>query len=224
MKEEKYFMIDQLPEQLSELENRKMLRCMKGGKVDNQEFIVLHNLNLVKLVVDNYDTDYDKEELFQMGVIELINSINTFNCKERKSFARYAMRNIKNKITEVLNSLTSDDRTINYGHITDIENNKLINTEYIIDENIDIEASYERKELGNEMKTYINNLPQISREPLKMYFGFYGKCYSFEEIGQIFDVSKSFIRSVIASELRTIRKLIATKKMDEIVKNLQKRK
>ena len=216
MKSENYF-IKKLEEQLSDSENIKLFREMKDGK-NNQELILLRNLNLVKIVVENYDTRYDKDELFQIGVLELMDSINKFDCDKRKSFTRYAIKNIKKRIAEVLNNLPNNELVVNYGHITDIDD------EFITDIDTNVEEDYEKKELRVQVRDYVNSLSQIPRECIKMYFGFYGKQYSFEEIALIFNMPRNSIKRIIVRELMTIRRLISTKKIDKVINSIQKRK
>ena len=111
-----------------------------------------------------------------------------------------------------------------YGHITNIDNNDMIDNEFITDFEVNIEEDYEKKELRVRVRDYVNSLPQISRESIKMYYGFYGKQYTFEEIGIIFNVSRDSIKRIIVKELMTIRRLISTKKIDKVISSIQKRK
>lgn len=208
-------------EQLSDVENTYLFKQMKAG-VDYRNIIILYNLSLIKNVIDNYDIDYDKEELFQIGVLELIDCVDTFDCDKRKSFIKYATKNIKSKITATIKKLPEYENELNYGSVINIDDNDLINNEFLIDYDADVEANYIKKEIEPEIRLYVNSLSQISRESIKMYFGFYGKCYTFEEIGSIFNTSREFIRRVITNELKTIRRLISTRKIYEINKQLKK--
>lgn len=222
MKKEDYFIVE-LEEQFSDSENMKLFREMKNGK-DNRELIILHNLNLIKEIVEAYENSYDKDELFQVGVLELIDCVDKFDCEKVKSFTKLATRNIKNRIIKVLNNLPNAEMMVNYGHITSIDDNDMIDNEFITDFDVNIEEDYEKKELSTRVRDYVNSLPQISRESIKLHYGFYGKQYTFEEIGLIFDLSRDSIKRIIVKELMTIRRLISTRRIDKIVKTIQKRK
>lgn len=222
MKKEDYFIVE-LEEQLSDSENMKILKEMKKG-VDNRELIILHNLNLVKAVVDTYGSNCNKDELFQYGVLELIDCVDKFDCEKRKSFIKYATKNIKSKINAMIKKLPEYENELNYGNTINIDDNDLINNDLLIDYDADVEANYIKKEIEQEIRLYVNSLPQISRESIKMYYGFYGKQYTFEEIGIIFNVSRDSIKRIIVKELMTIRRLISTKKIDKVISSIQKRK
>ena len=118
----------------------------------------------------------------------------------------------------MLNNLPNNELLVNYGHITDIDD------EFITDIDTNIEEEYEKKELRVQVRDYVNSLPQIPRECIKMYFGFYGKQYSFEEIALIFNMPRNSIKRIIVRELMTIRRLISTKKIDKVINSIQKRK
>ena len=220
MKKEDYF-IAELEEQFSDSENMKLFREMKNGK-DNRELIILHNLNLIKAVVDAYDSNCDKEELFQVGILELINCVDKFDCEKFKSFPKYATRNIKQKIAKFLSNLPNDEMIINYGYISSVDDNDMIDNEYITDFEINIEEDYEKKELATQVRNYVDSLPQPVSECIKLHFGFYGKQYTLEEIGRIYNVSRVSIRRTIAKELMAIRRLISTRKLYELKKQFKK--
>ena len=220
MKKEDYFIIE-LEEQFSDSENMKMFKEMKDGK-DNRELIILHNLNLVQTILETCGSDCDKEELFQIGVLELIDCVDKFDCEKIKNFTKYATKNIKSKINATIKKLPEYENKLNYGNTINIDDNDLINNEFIIDYDADVEANYIKKEIEQEIRLYVNSLSQISRESIKMYYGFYGKSYTFEEIGGIFNTSRDFIRRVITNELKTIRRLISTRKIYEVNKQFKK--
>ena len=210
-------------EQISDVENTYLFKQMKSD-VDYRNIIILYNLSLIKNVIDNYNIDYDKEELFQIGVLELIDCVDKFDCEKRKSFIKYATKNIKSKINAMIKKLPEYENELNYGNTINIDDNDLINNDLLIDYDADVEANYIKKEIEQEIRLYVNSLPQISRESIKMYYGFYGKQYTFEEIGIIFNVSRDSIKRIIVKELMTIRRLISTKKIDKVISSIQKRK
>ncbi len=213
----------ELEEHLSDSENIKLFKEMKNNK-DNRALIILRNLNLVKAVVENYGTNYDKYELFQIGVLELIDCVDKFDCEKRKSFIKYATINIERRIIKALNNLPNNEMIVNYGHITSIDDNDMIDNEYITDFETNIEENYEKKELATRVRDYVNSLPQISRESIKMYYGFYGKQYTFKEISLTLNVPRSSIRRIITKELMIIRSLISTRRIDKVIKTKRKRK
>lgn len=203
MEKENKVIIDQLPEQLSDLENIELLKQMKNGIISNRKLIILHNLKLVKIVIDKYNSNYDKEELFQIGVLGLINSVDKFDYKKEKSFIKYATKCIENEIALTLKDL--------------IENEKIIDYRYILNGNCD------EKMLKVQIREYLNSLQQISRESIKMYFGFYGKCYSLDEIAHIFNISSYLIKEIIDNELMKLRELMLPQKTSKKVKIIKKK-
>lgn len=178
----------------------------------NRELNIIDHLYLVSDVIDNnFINNYDQEELYQIGVLGLIEAVDNFNTSNKKRFNCYAKSIIKKKITEYLEN-SCNIQVVNYDTIN----------EAFIDDNVAIEYNYEIKEESQELRKYVSNLPYFPREIIKMYYGFYGYCYNFKEIALIFDVKEQQIKSLIARELRTIRKLISTNKIDSKIKKISK--
>lgn len=178
----------------------------------NREITIIDHLYLVSDVIDNnFINNYDQEELYQIGVLGLIEAVDNFSTSNKKRFNCYAKAIIKKKINEYVEN-SCNIQVVNYDTIN----------EAFIDDNVAIEYNYEIKEESQELRKYVYNLPYFPREVIKMYYGFYGYCYSFKEIALIFDVKEQQIKSLIARELRTIRKLISTNKMDSKIKKISK--
>ena len=61
---------------------------------------------------------------------------------------KHATRNIKNRIIKILNNLSDDEMIVNYGYITNVDYNDMINNEFITDFEINIEEDYEKRKLS----------------------------------------------------------------------------
>lgn len=180
---------------------------------NNRNQFILDYLDLVNYVIKNNfkDVNYDKEDLYQIGILGLIEATDSFSTSNKKRFKYYAATMIKKRINNFIEQ-NSNVQNINYNTIN----------EMYIDEEINIAFDYETQDERKNLKKYVYNLPYLPREVMKMYFGFYGKCYSFREIALIFNTKESKIKSLVAKELRTIRKLISTNKMDSKIKKISK--
>lgn len=192
-----------------ELEFKKVVEEIKS----NRNQFIFDYLDLVSSVIEGSfkDINYDKEDLYQIGVLGLIEAIDSFSISNKKRFNYYVATTIKKKINSFLKKHSSVD-VINYNTIN----------ETIIDDNVNIEYECEKHESEECIREYVYNLPYVSSEVIKMYYGFYGKCYSFKEIALIFNVPEKKIKSLISKELITIRKLISSKKIDSKVKKISK--
>ena len=67
--------------------------------------------------------------------------------------------------------------------------------------------------MKEDVAKVLETLDYRTREVLKMRFGFYGKTYTLEEVGQVFGVTRERIRQVEAKGLRILRRAKTGKKL-----------
>jgi len=131
------------------------------------EFYTFHITNLVKEKYNN--TNYDEEDLIQIGIVGLLKAIDLYKLKQDYPFSTYANTYIKTEIERELKSL-----------------NKTINTEYI-----GLNNNYNGKAFNNfieneELKEAIKKLSDVKKKILFLHI--YGK-YTFDDIGDMFGFS-----------------------------------
>ena len=78
---------------LSKEECQNLLIKYKEGDINVKNKIVMGNLKLILSVIKkiNYNKNIDPDDLFQIGCIGLIKSIDNFNCDLNVAFSTYAI-------------------------------------------------------------------------------------------------------------------------------------
>ena len=78
---------------LNKEECQLLLKEYKNGNLDAKNQIVMGNLKLILSVIKklNYNKNIDLDDLFQIGCIGLIKSIDNFNCDLNVAFSTYAI-------------------------------------------------------------------------------------------------------------------------------------
>ena len=88
--------------------------------------------------------------------------------------------------------------------------------DFIRDENVSVEREVELKSLKNVMGNALDTLTSREREILFYRFGFINdKCYTLEEVGNIFGVTRERIRQIEAKALRKLRHPSRSKKLKD---------
>lgn len=82
-----------LKQVLSSEEQKKHLELSSQGDQDSRNILFEHNLRLVAIVLNKhyYNSEYDNEELFQVGCIGLWNAIQRFDFSFGNKFSTYAV-------------------------------------------------------------------------------------------------------------------------------------
>ena len=84
---------------LSEVKKRELLRLSKAGDKEAREELILGNLRLVLSVIQRFNPKGDSaNDLFQVGCIGLIKSIDNFNLEFDVKFSTYAVAMIIGEI------------------------------------------------------------------------------------------------------------------------------
>ena len=98
---------------------------------------------------------------------------------------------------------------------TPIGTNDTVISELIEDNNTQLPDSYvEEKLLIEEVRELLNFLPKREQAILKLRFGFINdRCYSFEEIGRILNISKQRVHQIEKAALKKLSRSKTFKKM-----------
>ncbi len=84
---------------LKEKEKEELFQKIKQGDNDAREAYIKGNLRLVLSVIKRFSNHHENiDDLFQIGCIGLIKSINTFNAAKSIKLATYASRCIENEM------------------------------------------------------------------------------------------------------------------------------
>lgn len=200
---------------LTEIETKELLEKYGLGDSKAKEELIIRNIPLVKYHVCNKfgRTEFDIEDLIQIGILGLISAVETYKIDKNIKFHTYASICICNR---VLNFLKTKKNKLNAASLDEIikENGKSITLiENIMDKEIDIQMDYEKKEILLAISYYVENLEERNKEIMKLYYGFYDKCYNQKEIASIYNISRQRISSILERELIKLKKYLLNKEL-----------
>lgn len=181
---------------------------MADGNMQAREQIICHNLRLVTYVIFNnfLDTKLDKNELFSLGVIGLIKSVDKYDINKNIEFSTYAISKI---IGEIKSFLREQQKLPNFMSIeTTIlhEKDSKLKIKDIASDDSDLVLDYEQKEIYEIINAIIENLPYLHKEVIKLYFGFYdNKPKSQTEIASILNLSQPKVSRILMNTLEQIK-------------------
>lgn len=93
---------------LKEKEHRKLLLSMKDGNTESRELIIMGNLRLVLSVIQKFNNRGENaDDLFQIGCMGLIKSIDNFDLAHNVKFSTYAVPMIIGEIRRHLRNNNS---------------------------------------------------------------------------------------------------------------------
>lgn len=190
------------------LSEEDLLICFKKlnkGEKDFRNVIIISNLGIVlnRIKIRFSKTNYDLEELFNIGTIGLIKSVDTFDMSKKNKFSTYAAVCIDNEILMFLrkNKNYYNVLSIDYSLAQEKNNCDFLISDTLKDKSKDFVLDYELREQMLHVDEVVEGLPEREREIIKLYYGFYGKIYSQEEISKIYNVSQSYISRIIRKTL-----------------------
>ena len=198
-----------IPKKLPKEEMYKLITKMSQVDLNARQTLIEHNIRLViHQVQGRFNTlDYDKRELVSIGILGLVKAIDTYNLSKKVEFSSYAIRCIDNEILMFIRKINKDkvvdslDKPINGD-----DSGKEIKLEDTISSDVDVEASYENKEVYTIIRKIVYSLPEREREIIMLYFGFYNdKVYKQKEIAEKLNISRSYVSRLIDGIVNDIR-------------------
>jgi len=221
-----------LPDKLTDKEFVYYFEQFKMGDTNSLDKLVMHNLKLVYWYIDeniNCET-LDYNEVICVGIEALIESFYTYDIDRNVKFSTYATICIRNKLLKYLRNeskhcdkVLSLDEPISDSHNFDTFGDVLMDTN--VDLEMDtIESDYDDF-LKIEIKKILDNLSDIDRKIIMLYFGFYdGKAYVQKEICSLLGISQSYVSKRLIRSLNSIKLLLKNSFYDEYDKELLIRK
>ena len=226
MKSDSIYLNNALPLTLSDEETIDLFNQMHNGIKEAREKLIVHNLRLVLYIVYNFfrNTEYDEDDLIQIGNIGLINAIDAFDVFKNIKFNTYASKCIKNEISHFMKHQRNWDKIgeLDASLVGDSEDNDVMTLMDILHDDTDIEQEYDDKETKENIRNIIDRISNEKiRQIVMLYYGFYNnKIYTQQEIADIMNVSKSYISKVINNTIKQIKNEMVIK--DSIVLEEQK--
>ncbi len=196
--------IEQLPPKLEKQEQLNLLQRVANGDAEAKEKVILHNLRLVSSEVLHrfYTVDYDRKDLVSIGTIGLIKAVTTFRLDKGAEFSTYAIGCIDN---EILMFLRKQKKTLVCTSLEQAIQGK-DGADYKLEEKDDfnLEEEYEAKEAKEKVRELIQGLSKQEREIIFLYFGFYDRKYTQEEIAKRCHYSRSYISKLLVKILKKL--------------------
>lgn len=186
-----------------------MLREAKNGNIDARNQAITCNLGLVKYRVNIRFSfsQFDKEDLFSIGVIGLIKAVDSYDFNKGANFSTYAIKCIDNEILLVLRrkhfEIESLDNYHDEGDMYDFLCSEGSTSTRVIEE------EYEKKEMYNIIDSLVSELPEIDRQVVELYFGFYNRNeIQQKDIAKKLSISQPWVSRTLAKSLKTIKSKI----------------
>lgn len=203
---------------LSEDELRNSFIKLKNGEKEFRNIIITSNLDIVvnRIKARFSKTNYTFEELFNIGVIGLIKSVDTFDLSKKIKFSTYADVCIDNEILMFLRRNKKNFYMLSIDSSLNKEDDDFLISDTLEDKTQNFVLEYEKKDQLLQIDNIVEELPRKEREIIKLYFGFYGKVYSQDEIAKIYNFSQSYTSRIIRKTLLKIKvKLIKNKVVED---------
>lgn len=182
----KLFGYIELPKKLTDIELSQILDQYQNGNKKAKEILINQSLCIIEeVIIDNFSSYPDKEELVGVASEFLVDKINYLDFKNINGFCQY----IYNKTLIELN-----DYVI-------LENNHL--KSLIEKKTYDVEEAYLEREFMEELWRLLDTLKERDRQILELYFG-YRKTQ--KEISDIVGIGKTQVSRIIKKSLIMIRR------------------
>lgn len=194
-----------IPNNLTEKETKKIFIEYYNGNKNARDELINHNIRLVMYIVFNkfYKTPYEYSDLISIGLLGLTKAVDTFMTKKEIKFSSYASICI---INEILQHIRKNKNYIKYEEV----NSELLadNIEYSNRVEYPHEEIY-KKDLYNEVKTLVEQLPEREKQIIKLTYGFdTNKTHKQTEVGQILKMEQSHISRKLNKTLSKLKQNI----------------
>ncbi len=198
---------------LSKEEEENYLYLLKHGtpiqSQEAKEILITRNLRLVAHIAKKYqNADMDAQDLISIGTIGLIKAILSFDPEKNSKLATYAAKCIDNELLMMLRNRKKTSREVSiYEPIgTDKEGNEISLLDILKQEQTDIIDDMDTRENISLLQSIIDKcLNEREKEIILLRYGLItGKEVTQREIGEYFNISRSYISRL---EKRALQKL-----------------
>ena len=190
-----FYLLDEMPEVLTEKENTEYLKLTKQGDKVARDELIKHNLYIVKRIIENQYKDYNnKEELFAIGIVGLIRGIDTYKIENKSGLYNYlykvTSRFIKNYLEQnKFEKEYLEDYKNDFDLLSDLE-----------DDYCKEEEQYLKREF---FEKYILRLTKNQQLIIKYHFY---DCLSLTEIANKLGVTPQNVSSMLIRALNKMRR------------------
>lgn len=209
---------ENLPNPLTKLETYELFQKINNGDKSAKDKLAKHNIKLVLNQVNKKFANIpcDKQELVEVGCVGLVKAINTFDISKGIEFSTYALPCIDN---EIKNFVIKEKKKINTRSLNELvvsdNNEKVESLEDTISDDFIIEDNYSEKEMKTILRSVVEQLPELERKAITLYFGFIdNKPLVLEKVAKEINYSLSYTAVLID---RGILKIIGILKSKGII-------
>ena len=203
------FVENNLPKPLDDKEIVEYFIRFQNGDLKSREIIINHNIKLVLYRVPGKFSSYpyDMDELVSIGLMGLIKAVDTFDINREVKFSTYAMKCIDNEILLFIrkNKTHKEHVSLTSPISTNKDGSELFLKDILMDSDEDFVFSIEEKELYDEVRRVIENLPEREKQIIMLYFGFNCEPLNQNEISSQMKISQSYVSRIITATLKTIK-------------------
>ena len=198
---------------LSKEEEDRYLHLLKHGtpiqSQEAKEILITRNLRLVAHIAKKYqNADMEAQDLISIGTIGLIKAILSYDSDKNSKLATYAAKCIDNELLMMLRNRKKTSREVSiYDPIgTDKEGNEISLLDILKQEQTDIIDDMDTRENIGLLQMVIDKcLNEREKEIILLRYGLItGKEVTQREIGEYFNISRSYISRL---EKRALQKL-----------------
>lgn len=195
-----------------EEEDRYLYLLNHGTPIQSQEakeILITRNLRLVAHIAKKYqNADMEAQDLISIGTIGLIKAILSYDSDKNSKLATYAAKCIDNELLMMLRNRKKTSREVSiYEPIgTDKEGNEISLLDILKQEQTDIIDDMDTRENIGLLQMVIDKcLNEREKEIILLRYGLItGKEVTQREIGEYFNISRSYISRL---EKRALQKL-----------------
>ncbi len=205
---QKFFMEDSLPKSFCKQELHELfVQYQSTMDPSIREKIILHNSRLIASSLKSYQTtSYEKEELFSVGMLALIRSVDTFDLSRNIEFSTYAVFCIRRSLNVFVRDNFKHTKVDSLNRVVrkDKDGKEMTLGHFLADETLNVEANYEDKEYCDFLRELISKLPSKKRQIIKLYYGFTPdySSYRSNEIAQMMGISSSRVSYILREVLQ----------------------
>lgn len=208
MKKIEKFLEFELPLAISEEEINIYFEKYKLGDLAARDLLITGNMRLVSYVVLSKfnHTAYEMKELFSVGLLGLIKSVDSFDKAKGIKFATYATTCITN---EILMFFRREKKYTNIVRLedslsVDYEGHELRFEDVLEDQKADFVSDYLNNELYLKIRELVEQMPERDRTIIKLYFGFDGEIFTQREIAAKLGITQSYLSRIINKLVKKI--------------------
>lgn len=167
------------------------------NKIKTQKIILDKLSFFIYAKIKTYRKEHFYNDLYQEGMIGLLDALNSFDQEKGNNFFLIASWCVSNRIGNFLRKMIRQRNEIPCENIA----------QFIKGQNISPQECYENKEQEKTIQDALKRLPEAYKRILVMKYGiFESEKYTFQQIGEIFSVSKQYIEQIEKRALIKLKK------------------